>query len=163
VTDLVALHARDRKVDALEAGIRQLPAVEMPVEHHFSQGVYARELHIPAGTVLTGKIHKHQNLNILSKGDISVFLEDGSVMRVQAPFTVVSPPGTRRAAFAHTDVVWTTIHGTDETDVDEIERQFICQSPAEYLEYLEAQKELPMTTQTNMAAAGESLFAEVTP
>lgn len=142
MSDLAALDARDRKVDALESGIRTLPVVEMPVVNHFSVGLYARELHIPAGTVLTGKVHKHQNLNILSQGDISVFLEDGSVLRVQAPYTVVSPPGTRRAAYAHTDVVWTTIHATELTDVAEIERHFICQTPGDYRLFLETQQKL---------------------
>lgn len=142
MNELAKLDARDAKVNTLEDGIRTLPAVDMPVKHHFSQGLYARELHIPAGTVLTGKIHKHQNLNILSKGEISVFMEDGSVLTVKAPYTVVSPAGTRRAAFAHTDVVWTTIHATDETDVDKIEAAFICQTPAEYRLHLEAQLKL---------------------
>ena len=34
--------------------------VEMPVTHHFSKDLYARELFIPAGTLLVGKIHKHE-------------------------------------------------------------------------------------------------------
>jgi hypothetical protein len=142
--DVVRLEERDRKVDALEAGIRELPPVELEVVHHFSKAVYARELHIPAGTVLTGKVHKYENLNILSKGEMSVFMEDGSVLRVQAPYTVVSPPGTRRAAFAHTDCVWTTIHGTEEKDVDEIERLFVAASPADYRLFVQEQQQLEM-------------------
>ena len=98
--------------------------IELPVKHHFSKSVYAREIFIPKGFFLVGKIHKHENLNILSKGDISVFSVDGCV-RVQAPFTIVSTPGVKRLAYAHEDCVWTTIHGTDETDVDKIEEQFI--------------------------------------
>jgi hypothetical protein len=125
------------KVDALEAALRQLPPADMPVKDYFSKGVYARELFIPKGTTLTGKIHKFENLNIMSKGDLSVMMEDGTVQRVQAPFTVVSPPGTRRAAYAHEDTIWTTIHGTDCTDVDEIESIFIAQTPAEYALFCE--------------------------
>lgn len=137
--NLQALASRDRRVDALEATLRTLPPVDMKVVNHFSKGVYARELHIPAGTCLTGKIHKFENLNILSQGEITVFLEDGSTMRLKAPHTVVSPPGTRRAAYAHTDVIWTTIHGTDDTDLEVIERTFVCASPGEYLTYLQQQ------------------------
>ena len=121
------------KIDAIEKAIKDAGAeIELNHVDHFSKGVYARELHIPAGTVLTGKIHKFQNLNIMSKGDISVLMEDGTIKRVQAPFTVVSPPGTRRVAYAHTDCVWTTIHGTEKTDVDEIEKEFIAQTPGDY-------------------------------
>lgn len=126
------------KVYELEAAmLREGVPVEMPVKHHFSQGVYARELFIPKGTVLTGKIHKYQQLNIMSQGELSVLTEDG-IKRVKAPFTVVSPPGTKRVAYAHEDTIWTTIHGTDELDVDKIEMHFIAQSEDEYLEFCKA-------------------------
>ena len=127
------------KVRQAEALMFKEPQVEIPVKHYFSQGVYAREITIPAGTVLTGKIHKYEQLNILSKGDISVLTEDG-VKRVQAPFTVVSPPGTKRIAYAHEECVWTTIHGTEERDLEKIEVQFIAQTETEYLEFVEMLK-----------------------
>jgi quercetin dioxygenase-like cupin family protein len=130
-----------RQLESLEHAIkRDLAPVECPVKHHFSKGVYARELFIPAGTVLTGEIHKHENLNIMSQGDMSVRMDDGSVVRVHAPFTIVSPPGTKRAAYAHTDCVWTTIHGTDERDVDKIKQEFIATSYEQYLSHCEQLK-----------------------
>jgi len=58
-----------QKVFLLEDELAKQPQVEMPVTHYFSKGVYARELFIPADTVLTGKIHKYENLNILSKNN----------------------------------------------------------------------------------------------
>ena len=128
------------QIERLEHAIKEfLPGVECPVRHHFAKGVYGREMFIPAGTVLTGKIHKHTNLNIMTQGDMSV-LVDGVIKRVRAPFTVVSPPGTKRAAYAHTDTVWMTIHGTNETDVDKIENECIAATYEEYLEYCEQVK-----------------------
>ena len=127
------------KVQQAEALMFKEPQVEIPVKHYFSQGVYAREITIPAGTVLTGKIHKFMQLNIMSKGDMSVLTEDG-IVRVQAPFTIVSPPGTKRIAYAHEETVWTTVHGTEETDLDKIEVQFIAQTETEYLEFVEMLK-----------------------
>jgi quercetin dioxygenase-like cupin family protein len=124
-----------QKVEALEDQIRAMPPVDLPVTHHFSAGVYARELFIPKGTVLTGHIHKYTNLNIMSQGELSILMEDGSVKRVKAPFTVVSPPGTKRLAYAHEDTIWTTIHGTEQTDVDDIEEHFIAHSHQEYLAF----------------------------
>lgn len=137
MSEVAELSDRD-KVNILEGQMREMPQIELHVEHHFSPGVYARELHIPKGTVLTGKIHKYAQLNILSAGEMSVLTEDG-VKRVGAPFTVVSPPGTKRIAYAHTDCVWTTIHGTDETDIDKIEDHFIAQDETEYLEFCKLQ------------------------
>lgn len=104
-----------------------LAKIEIPVEHHFSKDVYAREIKIPKGSFVIGKIHKFQNLNILSKGEISILSIDG-VQRVKAPFTVVSSPGVKRVAYAHEDTVWTTIHGTAERDVEKIEEIFIAKT-----------------------------------
>lgn len=117
-----------------EEWVHTLTPVEFPTRHFFSPGVYAREITIPAGTALTGKIHKYAQLNILSKGEMSVLTHEGP-RRVKAPFTIVSPPGTKRAAIAHTECVWTTIHGTDETDLEKIEKHFIAQTEQEYLEF----------------------------
>lgn len=125
------------KVLAAEEYLKQQPQVELKVIHHFSKDVYARELHIPAGIILTGEIHKFENLNILSKGIIQVTTEDG-VKEVEAPFTIVSPAGTKRMAYTITDCVWTTIHGTNETDIGKIEKTFIAKSEQEWLEFCNA-------------------------
>lgn len=126
-------------VSAFEDEMRKQPQVEMRLEHYFAPGIYARELHIPAGVLLTGKIHKYAQLNILSKGRIRVLTENG-VVDVEAPFTVVSPAGTKRIALAITDCVWTTILHTNETDPVVIEKQFIASSEQEYLEFTENNK-----------------------
>lgn len=115
--------------------------LELPVQHYFSQGVYGREMFIPAGTLVTGKIHKYTQLNVLLCGELSVMTEDG-VKRVKPPFVVVSPPGTKRVAYAHEDTRWLTIHGTDKTNVDEIEDEFIAQSEQDYLMFVQEKEKV---------------------
>lgn len=145
--DLAELEARDQRIDALEAGIKaDLPPVNCPVTNHFAPGLYAREVLIPAGTVLTGKIHKYANLSIMSQGALRLLLEDGSTKDVRAPFTYVAPAGTRRAAFALEDTVWTVIHVTDETDVEKIEQAVVCQTPEEYRLFFQEQLKLEGST-----------------
>lgn len=125
------------KVLEAEAFMKTLPQIDLRVEHHFSYGVYARTLYIPEGITLTGEIHKYENLNILVKGRMSV-LVDGQMKILEAPFTVVSPPGTKRIAWALEDCIWTTIHGTHEKDLNIIEKYFIAKSEKEYLEFIGA-------------------------
>ena len=108
----------------LEAAIAQLPSVECPVTHHFATGVYGREMFIPAGTVLTGKIHIHDTLNVLLEGEITVTTPEG-MRRLKAPAVFVSPPGCKKAGYAHTDVRWLNFHGTKLTDLSAIEAKFI--------------------------------------
>ena len=112
------------QIQRLEDVMRELPQVEIPPRHYFAAGLYAREITIPAGTVLTGKVHSAEHLNIVSQGDITVWTEYG-MKRVQAPFAMVSRPGTKRVGYAHTDTVWTTIHATNETDLEALERELI--------------------------------------
>lgn len=114
-------------IDSFENEMLAKEQIDIPVKNHFSKGVYAREITIPKHSLVVGKIHKFENLNILSKGDITVLSVDG-MMRVKAPYTVVSSPGVKRLAFTHEETVWTTIHGTDEKDVDKIEEEFIAKS-----------------------------------
>jgi quercetin dioxygenase-like cupin family protein len=131
--------AHDRAF-ALEQAIRnELPLIEGEVVNHFSHGVYGRELRVPAGSVVVGHIHKHENMNVLLEGEMVVDTEDGP-KRVGPGFLIVSPPGTKRSACAITDCRWLTIHGTHETDLDKIEQQFIVKTEQEYLAFCEQQQ-----------------------
>ena len=122
------------KILAFEDELRKLPPVELTPQHFFSDGVYARALPLPKGVTATGKIHKYRSLNVLLKGEVTVTTEQG-VQRVCAPFIVVSPPGTKRAVYAHEDSVWLTVHGTEETDLEIIERTFTADSYDEFLSF----------------------------
>jgi len=129
-------------IDRLEAAMREMPQVEIQEKHYFSDGVYAREITIPAGVTLTGKVHKFENLNIISKGKIAITTGDGEVKVLEAPCTVVSPPGTKRAGHALEETVWTTIHGTHETNLDKIEAHFVTDTRQEYLAFIAEQQAL---------------------
>lgn len=111
-----------------------------PLEHRFADGVYAREMLIPAGHLIIGKIHKFGHLNVITKGLVSVLTEFG-VETLKAPTTFISKPGTKRAVFAHEDTVWTTFHGTQHTSPDEVEKDIICKTFAEYDAYVSKQLE----------------------
>lgn len=139
MSQLSPLSMRD-KVSTIETEMFKLPQVSLEVKHYFSEGVYARELSIPAGVLLTGKIHKYQQINILSKGMMRI-LTDEEIIEVSAPFTVVSPPGTKRIALAVTDCVWTTFLPTNETDPQKIEDYFTASTESEYQEFLKSEKQ----------------------
>lgn len=94
--------------------------VETPVRHFFAPGLYAREISIPAGTALVGKIHRHAHLLTVSHGTIQIVDEDGDRI-LQAPCTLLSTPGIKRVGRALTDVVFTTYHATTETDIEKLD------------------------------------------
>jgi hypothetical protein len=97
-----------------------------PLTHSFADGIYMREIKIPAGTVLTGKIHRHAHPNVLLEGEVLVVTEQRGVERLQAPFAMISEPGTKRAVVALSDVRWLTFHSVgDERDLAKIEKMVI--------------------------------------
>lgn len=134
--------ARD-KILRLEAAMLEMKDhhIEIKTTHHFAPGVYMREIFIPKGTTLTGKIHKTEHLNILSQGDLSVWTEDG-IKRLKASTVIKSQPGIKRVGYAHEDSVWITVHhnASDETDTDKIEEMLIAKTFEDVLGFTEQKK-----------------------
>ena len=107
------------KVLKLEEAMQALPQVDCPVRNLFAPGMYAREITIPAGVVLTGAVHKTDNFVVLSKGRLRLVTESGPV-DIEAPHTMVCKAGTKNAALALDEAVWTNFFPTDETDLDKL-------------------------------------------
>lgn len=114
-----------RLQDAITSEGRDVGPASCPVKHHFAPGSYGREMTLPAGLVVVGKIHKHAHINVISKGRVQVFTEQEGVLELAAPCTFVSSPGTKRVVHVLEETVWTTVHVTDKTDLAEIEREVI--------------------------------------
>jgi hypothetical protein len=106
VRDVPASHL---PIYRLEAELLKLPQVDMPVEHAFCAGLYARTMHIPAGTILTGAVHREESFFLVRKGSLIVSTDNG--MRTLGPGDMsISSIGTKRAGVALTDVDVTTFH-----------------------------------------------------
>jgi len=112
-------------VIALEDAISQLPElVEFETDHYFSDELYARAIHIPAGVVLTGKVHKRDHINFLMKGEIRVMTDEG-VKHLKAPAIIPSAKGIKRAGYAITEVLWVTVHHCTKTNVKDAEDELV--------------------------------------
>jgi hypothetical protein len=105
--------------------LAKLDQVECPVQHHFAPGVYLREIFMPAGTVVIGKIHKTEHFNIIERGLCSIVHDDGRHEYLCAPMTFVSKAGVQKVLYIHEDTVWKTIHVTEETDLKKLEVMLI--------------------------------------
>lgn len=102
-----------------------MPQVDCPVREYFAPGVYAREITLPAGTVLVGAVHKVENLAILSKGRLVLATDNGPI-EISAPYTLTVKPGAKNAATALEDSVWTNFlpNPTNETDQEKLVEMF---------------------------------------
>lgn len=120
-------------IGSLESQIKQTPGALIgdnavcPLKHTFVDGIYVREIFIPKGMLVVGKIHRHSHPNFLIKGDVSVLTEEGQ-RRIQGPCWMISPAGTKRVVYTHEDTVWTTVHATKETNLERIEEEIIAKT-----------------------------------
>jgi hypothetical protein len=108
-------------------------AGDLPVRHWVCGGIYTRELFIPAGVTLTGKIHGRDHMCALLQGDLSV-MGDRGMMRIQPPFACESKAGAKRVGHAHEDCVFATFHRTDLTDIDAIEDELFGDSDLSWID-----------------------------
>jgi hypothetical protein len=124
----VATEERRQKLSQLETLMLQEEQVEIPVEHRFSGGIYAREITIPKGTLLTGRIHKFDHFDIMLSGDVTVSTDNGEVKRLTGLNIMEGKAGKKRAGFAHEDTHWITFHSVDERDPEEMYNFLTCGS-----------------------------------
>lgn len=110
-----------------ERELEKFAQLDCPLQHNFAPGSYARTIAIPADSLVVGKIHKHAHLNIVSRGLVTVVTEFGreTIDARVMPAIFTSKVGSKRALYCHTDVVWTTVHLTDSTNLADIEREII--------------------------------------
>jgi hypothetical protein len=102
----------------------QMPQAETIVTDHFADGLYARELFIPAGVCLVGALHKTNHIFTVSQGECYAVTHEGKE-RIVAPYTGQTRPGMKRVIYAVTDTVWTTYHPTDEINPEKIAEQIL--------------------------------------
>jgi hypothetical protein len=117
------------KIHALEAAMIACgeDLIQIKTTHRFTDGLYLREIFIPAGTIVVGRIHKHACMSVMSQGEKITMTENG-VRRLKAPFSCVSKPGIKRVGLAVTDCTWVTIHQTLKTNVKDVEEELFTES-----------------------------------
>jgi len=114
----------------LEYEIAKLPPANIEMRHYFANGVYVREMRIPAGTVVTGKEHLYQSINQLIVGKCVLFCDNES-KEMQAPVIFVSEPGSKKALFAIEDCIFQNIlpNPDNVTDLEQIEQKYVITEP----------------------------------
>lgn len=129
------------KIKALQSVIAGLPQIDVTPNHYFADGMYGRELAIPAGNVVVGKTHRHEHLVLLTKGTVTINTDKG-METISAPHTWVSQPGAKRVLYTHDDCVFFTVHLNHENsrDLEQIEAYVI--EPEGLIEQSEFSNEL---------------------
>jgi len=104
-----------------------------PLTHTFCNGMYMREIFIPAGTYIAGEIHKNEHPVWFIEGEMIDITEDG-VKHLTKNDYFVSASGTKRVGFAIQDTRWLNIflNPTEERNVDKLKEMNLIK---DYIEY----------------------------
>lgn len=107
------------------------PAPLIPSAHHFANtpkgNIYARETYLPAGSIVIGKIHKYETINLITLGQVLAANPEQPEMNkiFVAPYTFVSPAGSKRFVHALQDSIWITVHPAESEDLGKLEEELI--------------------------------------
>jgi len=107
-------------------------AAELPVRQIVFGGMYHRELSVPGGTVLTGKLHPLPHIFTLVKGKLIILKDDGIIL-VEAPFSFTVEADTKKIGYAVTDCICTTVNTTEKTTIEDAEAESLVDSNLEWV------------------------------
>jgi len=109
------IRENDDRLDELEvAMLENCEPVHCLTTHRFTDGMYIREIFMPAGSLITNKVHKTEHPYIVSYGKVAVSIDGDEWDEITAPYTGITKPGTRRILYILEDCIWTTFHRVDD-------------------------------------------------
>ena len=106
--------------------------------------MHVREITIPKGIFAIGKIHLHEHVSFLLKGKMIIVDEENGRQVIEAPQTIISQPGIKRAVYAIEDCVFTNVFAnpTNEKNIEKLEKNNVVNTYDEYYLQLENQKKI---------------------
>jgi hypothetical protein len=107
-------------------------AKELPLEHFICNKTYVRQITLPKDMILTGKVHNFDHTSILSKGEVTIMTSEGTT-RIKAPATWISKAGTKRLIYVHEETIWSTIHQSENTQVEDLENELVHESDLSWI------------------------------
>jgi quercetin dioxygenase-like cupin family protein len=98
--------------------------IDFGIVHHFSDGIYARQMSLQKNLFAVTHAHEYDHLSILASGRVIVEI-DGNSEEFAAPACINISAGKHHRIVALEDSVWFCVHATDETDVDKLDEVLI--------------------------------------
>jgi mannose-6-phosphate isomerase-like protein (cupin superfamily) len=92
--------------------------------HHFSDGLYAKQMVIPAGYEACQHAHNYSHLSVLASGRVIVMTDDWK-KEFKAPACIEIKAGVYHKIISLEDATWFCVHATEETDAEKIDEVLI--------------------------------------
>lgn len=108
---------RGKSLDEIENDLLKRPQLEdsdYSLKEYYSGGMYCRQITIPAGALITGRVYKFDHVEIMLSGDITIISDDGSETFYTGNNVIEAKAGKRQAGFSHSETTWLTINSVPE-------------------------------------------------
>lgn len=108
--NLNTILSRDELISIQRSDLMLRNQVELPKANVFlSDGVYFRELTIPANRIVIGETHKHEHLFMVLKGKAKLISTYENLI-VKAGYISKAPPMTKRLVITFEETTFANIH-----------------------------------------------------
>ena len=121
-------------IAALEEFSREQPQVEIQTIERMIGAMYVREIIIPKGATITGRVYKRTYVDIMLSGDITVTDSNGTY-RLEGFNCLEGTSGRKRAGYAHEETRWLTVHDSVDLKTNIPIDDLSFETIPEYLEY----------------------------
>lgn len=112
----------------------QLDGTSFKLREYKIGNMYAREITVPKGACLTGRVYKQNHLEFMISGDIAILSAEGVTKRYTGYNVIEAKAGKRQAGFALEDTIWVTVNIVPDDVTDNLDyTAFVTQ--AEYDAY----------------------------
>ena len=98
--------------------------IDLKIRHHFSSGLYAKQMFLPAQHFAVTHAHEYDHFSILASWRVTVTVDDVPTEYV-GPACIEIKAGEHHTIVAHEDAVWFCIHATDVADPDIVDEVLI--------------------------------------
>lgn len=88
--------------------------------HHFSSGVYAKQVSLKKGCFVEQHVHSYDHMSILASGVVRLITHPEE-REIRAPAVIDIKAGMVHMIVAVEDSVWFCIHPTDCTDPEKVD------------------------------------------
>jgi hypothetical protein len=114
---------------------------ELEVNEYIKDGYYFRQIMIPKGVLLTGKIHLKGHLFVVLDGDMELATDDFSERvraDIQRPFVAVIPDNSKKIGYAYENTIVATFHKIDDecANIDKINDKILADSDLTWVDAL---------------------------
>ena len=92
--------------------------MQSDLQHHFAEGLYAKEYFLPKGWAVPQHVHSYSHLSILAIGEVVVDI-DGEHTFYKAPACIEIEAHKSHVIITQTDTVWYCIHATEQAEEED--------------------------------------------